>query len=537
MANVGLQSAGPFRVRWYLSRDAAGSADDLLLHFTNGAGNTYNHPGIEASGEGAPFTATLQLPAAPPAGWGSGDLFVVMKTDASNHVAESDEINNFGQMGAGKDSCRVSVGADLRGASCSELRADRWGCKGFWGGALSMAGRIHNVGPGNAGASRVQWLLSRDSLGSEDDLPLSLADGSGDMLPVPSLPAGASHEVEAVVRLPATPPAGWTDAHSYVVMRSDAGGAVHETDELNNAGQMGDGKDSIRATVRVSGPDLYGAQCSAYYEPVLWGQSLNVVVRIGNAGDQPAGSFHVSWYLSKDRVGSGDDLLLTVSGGGTRYRHPGIGAGNPGLGRVFDIALGLPAEPPVGWTGTDFYVVMKTDADNEVAESREENNFGAAQQGPIYDSYLVKVGTRPELRGERLSNGWGPVVWGGEMHVFAQIANEGSLPSSPFQVQWFLSKDAVASADDLLLRQADGGTASYSHWGVDGSYSGEPCPAPSIGVRLALPATRPAGWVGTGFHLIMKTDAADQVAESNEGNNFGQVGEGKDWMAVTISDP
>lgn len=142
-----------------------------------------------------------------------------------------------------------------------------------------------------------------------------------------------------------------------------------------------------------SGPDLKGEWCLATDE-AKWGQTIAVEkAEVINAGSQNAGSFLIQWYLSCDPQGSSDDILLQRTNGSTGYFHGSI-AGNS-QGATFSVALKLPSVKPAAWPDTHFYIVMRTDASNVVAESDENNNFG--QVGETYDYDPIRI-TQPPAR-------------------------------------------------------------------------------------------------------------------------------------------
>ena len=143
----------------------------------------------------------------------------------------------------------------------------------------------------------------------------------------------------------------------------------------------------VGTTVDLRGLDVY-VPASA-----KWGQTISVSpVDIKNYGTGAAGSFHVQWYLSKDTVGSADDILLPLSGGATSSSiaglAPGATAGN------FSVSLQLPANLPTAWSGSSFYVVMKTDSADEVTESNENNNFGQVGREYDWDSISITANTQ-----------------------------------------------------------------------------------------------------------------------------------------------
>jgi len=150
-------------------------------------------------------------------------------------------------------------------------------------------------------------------------------------------------------------------------------------------------------------PDLEGCVCTAP-ETAFWGQAINLACQIRNGGDAAAGAFRVEWYLSQDAVGSTkDDILLAQANGtGTFRSHAGIGAG--AKGPTFTVSLVLPPDLPSGWSGTGFYIIMRTDSAGAVAESNEDNNFGQVgdnlDRAPIGIHTAVPAVTYPTLPDE-----------------------------------------------------------------------------------------------------------------------------------------
>lgn len=119
--------------------------------------------------------------------------------------------------------------------------------------------------------------------------------------------------------------------------------------------------------------------------------------------------------------------------------------------------------------------------------------------------------------------------WGQAISVQSSIRNSGSVASPAFLVQWYLSRDTTVSSDDVLLPFTSGNT-TISHPTLAANTVAAP-----FGRTLQLPSSIPAGWTGNTFYLVMRTDAGAQVPESNELNNFGQVGDGIDRERITIA--
>ena len=126
--------------------------------------------------------------------------------------------------------------------------------------------------------------------------------------------------------------------------------------------------------------------------------------------------------------------------------------------------------------------------------------------------------------------------WGETVEVQSRIDQWGWGESGEFDVQWYLSQDATASDDDILLPHADGSGNTLRHPAL-GRNSGFFSRGAELNVNLALPDVLPVGWSGNDFHLLMRTDASDEVNEWSEGNNFGERGEGIDQAPMTINTP
>ena len=120
-----------------------------------------------------------------------------------------------------------------------------------WGDVVNVVTDIQNAG--NASTERpfnVQWYLSLDELGSEDDL--LLRQENGDTFYTESeLLAGRDHfgtfgysryslrELSVNLILPESRPDGWTGNRFFIITRSDAGNTVTELNESNNFGEVG----------------------------------------------------------------------------------------------------------------------------------------------------------------------------------------------------------------------------------------------------------------------------------------------------------
>jgi hypothetical protein len=141
----------------------------------------------------------------------------------------------------------------------------------------------------------------------------------------------------------------------------------------------------------VSTIDLTGAAFSAP-DSSTWGSSLNITAAVKNSGNTAAGSFREQWYLSRDTTYSTDDVSLGLSTGVNYATVSGLAAG---ANTSLSATLALPSALPTGWTGTSFYLVMRTDSAGSVTETNENNNGGQAGAGLDYEAITIATVTTP----------------------------------------------------------------------------------------------------------------------------------------------
>ncbi len=119
-------------------------------------------------------------------------------------------------------------------------------------------------------------------------------------------------------------------------------------------------------------------------------------------------------------------------------------------------------------------------------------------------------------------------TWGSSVSITASVKNNGNSAAGSFREQWYLSRDTTYSTDDVVLNLSTG--LNYST--ISGLAAGA---TTALNATLVLPSALPSGWTGTSFYLVMRTDSAGSVAETNENNNGGQAGAGLDFEAITIT--
>jgi hypothetical protein len=287
----------------------------------------------------------------------------------------------------------LSVAVDLQGFDCYATDSAQWGQ------SISVQSQIKNAGTSMSGVFQVAWYLSQDSTGSSDDILLSRTNGAGYYSHARIAGNSVGSDFTVNLQLPSVMPSAWSsvvyDSYDgwnlrskfFVIQKTDSASQVIESKENNNFGQIGNSRDRDSITITIPTVDLQGFDCYAT-DIARWGQSISVQSQVKNAGTGASGAFQVAWYLSKDGTGSSDDILLSrTNGAGRYYSHAGI-AGNS-VGSDFTVNLQLPSVMPLGWKGTRFFVIQKTDSASQVPDYNCNNNFG--QIGINHDFDLITI--------------------------------------------------------------------------------------------------------------------------------------------------
>ena len=136
---------------------------------------------------------------------------------------------------------------DLRGSSLAATDSSTWGS------SITVSGSVRNGGTAGAGSSQAQFYLSKDAIGSADDIPLTLSNGNSN-ISVGALAAGASTNFSVTLRLPSTAPSGFTSGSYFIILKTDSANQVVESNENNNFGALGDGIDREKISITSPAP-------------------------------------------------------------------------------------------------------------------------------------------------------------------------------------------------------------------------------------------------------------------------------------------
>jgi len=312
--NQGGGAAGPCRTQFFLSKDSALGASDILI-----GGRSV---GTLPAGGISSASATVAIPE----GTSGGIWYVIAKADGEGIVAEISETNNT-------YSKFIQIGPDLAITALSAPEA------AGAGQTIAISDTTKNQGGEAAGPSQTQFFLSTDTnLGASD----TLIGGRS----VEGLAAGASSSGSTTIMIPQETAAGnW-----YIMAKADGEGTVAESLETNN---------SAAKLIQI-GPDL---DITALSAPGAAGAGQTIVISdtTKNLGGEPAGPSRTQFLLSTDATLSPTDIPL-----GSRVL-PSLEAGavSPGSTTV---------TIPQGTAPGSWYIIAKADSEEAVSEVSERNN-------------------------------------------------------------------------------------------------------------------------------------------------------------------
>lgn len=430
--------------RFYLSADSTLDAGDMLA-------GSLTHATALASGESYAITHTLRMPSVVP---GTYTLFLV--TDADSRLPEVDETNNIRTIPL------QLLAPDLRPVAFDAPAS------ASLGQTIPLTWTVRNQGNG---AALPVWYdrvyLSSDAAWSPDDTYL------GSYASPSALAMGDVYTATPSLKLPSTLTVG---TYTLIVL-VDADDRLAESRSDNN---------TLTATLAVSGPDLALNGPSAFSAPDAGtlGQPIALGWGVHNQGDRDA---RPNWtdrvYLSTDNNWSVDDTYLG------------------GLAQTYSVAPGgiytssLSVKPPTTIVTGTYYLFVRLDADDKLAEADEGNNTAMRTIVVGAPDLTISTFTAPPtgLLGQFL-----PVTW--------EVRNQGDRDALPaWTDRVYLSADASWDSGDTLL--TNGSLAHSTALAAGAGYTGN--------LSVKLPST-----IVTGTHyLILRADADGRLAESNEGNN------------------
>jgi subtilisin family serine protease/subtilase family serine protease len=317
-ANQGAGTIGASTTRFYLSVNAVLDAPDTQL-----AGG-HAVPDL-AAGTGNPGSTTVTIPSP----WTAGTYYLVAKADADGTAPETQESNNTAVR-------TIQIGPDLIVSSLTVPSI------GAVGGTIDVTDTVTNSGAGGAGGSTTRFFLSKNTI--LDALDPTLTGGRT----VLDLAAGGVSSGQTTLPIPAATEPGVY----YLIARADGDDGVLESVESNN---------TMSRSIAI-GPDLAVTVMNVNVTTVAAGSTISVTETVVNQGAGTAGASTSRFYLSPNYALDAGDAVLDGSRGVLAIAQGGSSSGTT--------AVTIPAGTAPG----TYYLFVKSDADNGIAESQESNN-------------------------------------------------------------------------------------------------------------------------------------------------------------------
>ncbi|WP_414753715.1 CARDB domain-containing protein [Anabaena sp. CCY 9910] len=328
------------------------------------------------------------------------------------------------------------------------------------GSSIQINYQVRNQGSASSGGSFTNFYLSPDFNLDSSDRYLGFDYVSG-------LAVGASSQRSATLTIGSNINPG----NYYLIYYVDGDGYVSESNENNNI---------FGAAISITQPDLTVLNASIPTSARV-GSSIQINYQVRNQGNGSAGDSNTKFYLSPDLNIDSSDFYL-------------------GLDYVSGLAAGASRQESATFTiGSNinpgnYYLIYYADADGYVSESNENNNaFG--------NLINITSAGNPDLI---IQNPTAPTTAsvGNTIQLSYQVRNQGVGNAVASTTRFYLSRDTTFSTDDVLL----GSDAVNSI--AAGAVSSETA---SIVIANSIAAGN--------YHLLFRTDADNNLAESNETNN------------------
>ncbi len=475
LENNGGADAGPFWFEFWGSRTGGLTLDAFLA-------DSAVIPGI-GSGLGYRFGWRKSLYNIP-----DGPYTIVMVADRPNAVAEGDERDNRAPItGKRLVVIRPQTNADLA------IKNFSFGPNPIYNGnPIQLGGKVWNAGTDDSGPFWIEFwgAYNRDN----PQLNFFLCDS----IFVPNLPAGTTITLASYTRTLYNCPAGNFKAGIYV----DRLDQVNEKNETNNYAFLNhtfnqslaaEGDSDAQPIVRAAGPDLVVGM--ADFNPwgptsIAPGSNLRLWARVENRGDAPSGNFWLEFWGSK-LGGLTLDVFLVES-----LPMPSIAAGNS---ISLDLLRPLNSIPDGPYTLT-----VVADRINEVAETNESNNTRVVSGRRVL---CVRPPTNANLvvRDFAFGSAFVPLHRGQTITPSGYVQNVGIHHTGPFWIEFWGSRNQDYPGLEFFL--------------CDSIPVADLAPGTSVSLA-AFPRTLYTAMPLGSVALILFPDRNDQVAETNETDNF-----------------
>lgn len=450
--NVGSGNAKSSTTKFWLSSDRTLSNNDILL-------GSDTVPPINV-GQSRVESASFTIRATQPA----GRYYVLFQADANQQISENNENNNI------LASAQITLKSKLPDLTLPTLNAP---ARANAGSTITINYTEKNQGLGNANNHQTKFYLSQDKIIDSNDVLLGNNSEA-------SLAANTTRSRSKTVTLGSNLLSG----NYYLIAAADGLSRINEANENNNIATK------LITINEQSKPDLLFDSFSSQSVATA-GETININYNLKNAGNATALASQTKFYLSTDAVWDSSDVFLdsnaeaSLNAGASRNGSQSVTIGT-------NVASG------------NYYLIGVADANGQVAELNETNNYSTAQ--------AINITGVPDLTISSLSSPVTTVQPGATLTLNYTEQNLGGGNVGYHYMDFYLSTDNVFDSDDTYLTYA-----SISSLAAQSSYSDS--------VNANLSSSLSAGT----YYVFAIADPYNYVAESNEDNNVS------DPLEITVS--
>ena len=462
VANQGA-TATPADTAWfdyaYLSIDAQLDANDVSIGSFHQRGQLDQSP-ITPLAAGASYTATRPITLS--GNVSPGNLFLLLATDKSNlygtSIAETDKSNNVIAKAITLTAPDLTV-SNLTAPNGTNANSQ-----------IEVSWTVQNIGNVVAPADWSDSLyLSNDMLLDDDDVFIN-SELISTQTP---LAAQATYTLTRNVTIGNVSPGA-----KFLLLKTDSsfGNQQPETDETNNVR-------AVPINIVSVATNLAFTASSAPSSAIL-GDEITVQWTVANQGTDAAESdWFDTIYLSTDNILSEDDMTLSSISAGSH--SPLIGNMSYMVSESVRLSQG---------TAGERFLLIKTDRDNDQAETNEADNVVALPISLSAPDLIVTNLTAPATTIDNRT-----------ISVSYTVKNQGSVAApADWYDRLFLSNDTVFDLSDTALDSSF--ISSQSPLAPDGTYT--------ITGDVYIPDTT----LGDRY-LLLVTDFFEDQPETNESNN------------------
>jgi subtilase family serine protease len=344
------------------------------------------------------------------------------------------------------------------------------------GMSLTAGASVVNQGTVTASFSNIGYYLSTNSTFEISDIYLGNSSGY-------SLSANNTSYQNTTLTIPANSAPG----NYYVLFVADYLNNLTEDSETNNVA-------STTITVTAPAVDLIMLSAFTSASTLANGGTFSTSSFIANQGSTPAGSSHVSYYLSVNNTLDPSDISL-----GNSYGYY-LTSGNS---EQRSATLTLPASATAG----NYYLLFVADFNNEVSETNESNNVRSVAVTVTSPNSIDLAMTTKFIETTTL-------FLGAPVSASGTILNNGNVNAPRSAVGFYLSTNITLDAADVLLNL---------------SLSSGPL-APNATEEVFTTLTIPNNTAPGSYYILFQPDYNNQIAEPEENNGYT-------YVAVTVTSP